>query len=442
MVPEIFCPCRESDNEVNPDSKSQLNIPNTIWDRSTRHKLEYLYFCNGCKTFRCQYCVEQDIITRYCPSCLFEVPAATAKRDNNRCMRNCFWCPKCYSTATVVGSGKEESRKYSIDCTHCEWKTGSKYDKQSPLVSQILNEPCYRDDVSLFANLRSTYGALTREPSKRDKKKLSDSQLSAGIANLSLNDDSEISPLLQSLRVKTSKACKVCKRILTKPEPRPASTKFKIKLLALNYLPQLDLSAFKGEIPTVLHDGETTKLLLTITNPMTVSLKVNVAVVPGSVKNHPHSVTIANPNIELGPASELWDEMSLIRGVPRSRITRETNASRRHFVELQRHNGQGGLHDKGPNWATVAVEYTVSAKVPDAEMALFISFSYLEEEVQKEEVPTGLESTEKLKVSQNSEESDDAEDSSNESNAQSSGRTEVGFWAIFTIAKTAGLIEP
>ncbi|KAJ3100083.1 hypothetical protein HDU97_002519 [Phlyctochytrium planicorne] len=61
-----------------------------------------LYYCDYCLTTRCPYCVQDEIVCYYCPNCLFEVPTASVKAERNRCARNCFECPICENTLTVV----------------------------------------------------------------------------------------------------------------------------------------------------------------------------------------------------------------------------------------------------------------------------------------------------------------------------------------------------
>ncbi|KDE05576.1 hypothetical protein MVLG_04071 [Microbotryum lychnidis-dioicae p1A1 Lamole] len=48
-------------------------------------------------------------------------------------------------------------------------------------------------------------------------------------------------PLRTLLQAKRSKRCPICKHILIKPEQKAASTRFKIKLVASNYLPSIDV---------------------------------------------------------------------------------------------------------------------------------------------------------------------------------------------------------
>ncbi|KAK4690727.1 dynactin 4, partial [Phenoliferia sp. Uapishka_3] len=52
---------------------------------------------------------------------------------------------------------------------------------------------------------------------------------------------SELKPLRTPLLSKRSKRCPTCKHILIKPEQKSSSTRFKIKLVASNYLPSIEL---------------------------------------------------------------------------------------------------------------------------------------------------------------------------------------------------------
>jgi dynactin-4 len=52
---------------------------------------------------------------------------------------------------------------------------------------------------------------------------------------------SELKPQRIPLQTKRSKRCPQCSHILAKPDPKSSSTRFKIKLLASNYLPSIEL---------------------------------------------------------------------------------------------------------------------------------------------------------------------------------------------------------
>jgi dynactin-4 len=48
------------------------------------YPLEYLLYCEDCQQIRCPRCVLDEIVTIYCPNCLFEVPSSTVKTEGNR----------------------------------------------------------------------------------------------------------------------------------------------------------------------------------------------------------------------------------------------------------------------------------------------------------------------------------------------------------------------
>ena len=105
------------------------------------HPLHTLFFCEECDAVRCNRCVLLEVSGYYCPNCLFEVPSASVRAEKNRyvydhflappadratrCARNCFLCPNCRNTLTVVPSDPPEN----VDS------------RMSPIVSTTLGEP-------------------------------------------------------------------------------------------------------------------------------------------------------------------------------------------------------------------------------------------------------------------------------------------------------------
>ena len=180
-------------------------------------------------------------------------------------------------------------------------------------------------------------------------------------------------PLPQPLRGKRTKRCKGCHHLLVKPEAKPTSTKFKIKLMALNYFPDMRVS-FPSEIskaPVLVYDEPQT-VYLTVSNPMHVPMKVVLSTIP----SQPHSVTVLAPSFTLGAGAELWDEASLVAGVPSQFIFRETKVTQRIMMEgIRTNNPEEGIIQRGPNWCTIAVEVIPSTKQGVLEVPLFVSFS-------------------------------------------------------------------
>lgn len=56
--------------------------------------LNRLYFCRHCSNIRCMVCVNQEMDTSFCPSCLDNVSTGEARQKRNRCS-NCYQCPVC-----------------------------------------------------------------------------------------------------------------------------------------------------------------------------------------------------------------------------------------------------------------------------------------------------------------------------------------------------------
>lgn len=103
-------------------------------------------------------------------------------------------------------------------------------------------------------------------------------------------------------------------------------------------------------------------------------MKVVLSTVPQGPR-YPHKVTIVTPAVELGASSELWDEASLVAGVPSMFIQRESSVTQRVDVEGMRSTADEGVFQRGRSWATIAVE-TVPAEPGVLEIPLFVSFSF------------------------------------------------------------------
>lgn len=73
--------------DARPDEHDEYD--RTFDPRSPRanyslYPLEYLLYCEDCHQIRCPRCVAEEIVTYYCPSCLFEVPTSNLKSEGNR----------------------------------------------------------------------------------------------------------------------------------------------------------------------------------------------------------------------------------------------------------------------------------------------------------------------------------------------------------------------
>lgn len=134
------------------------------------YPLEYLLYCEDCQQIRCPRCVLEEIVSWYCPNCLFEIPGSTVKSDgnrcayllasitariltlDNRCTRSCFQCPVCTSPLSVTGLENQStgslpgaepatpSGPWVLSCAYCNWSSkeiGIKFDKPNSIFNQL-----------------------------------------------------------------------------------------------------------------------------------------------------------------------------------------------------------------------------------------------------------------------------------------------------------------
>lgn len=176
----------------------------------------------------------------------------------------------------------------------------------------------------------------------------------------------DLRPLPVLLRTKRSKRCKACKHILVKPEFKPQSTRFRIRLIALSYipLPTLRPLAFSpqpgqpsGSLPVPNLDAllpqKPVQYLLTLKNHMFDPVRVTLATpsrTPGRIASR---VTILCPQFEIGANSDVWDE-ALQGG---SGSTTADRSSRSGGVPGYEKVAEAGkVWDKGRNWTTIVLE--------------------------------------------------------------------------------------
>lgn len=50
---------------------------------------EQLLYCEECHQIKCPRCITEEIVSWYCPSCLFETPSSMVRSDGNRYVLGC-----------------------------------------------------------------------------------------------------------------------------------------------------------------------------------------------------------------------------------------------------------------------------------------------------------------------------------------------------------------
>ncbi|KAI1314757.1 hypothetical protein EDD11_001726 [Mortierella claussenii] len=128
--------------------------------------LSRLYFCDSCDEIRCAKCTQDEIVCYYCPNCLFDVPTASVKSEKHKCSRNCFECPVCQNTLSVVSedpdaghfaAGPTAHGQYHLICNMCQWNSQSidmTFEKATGLAAQLQKTEETSPDVMEFVRLK------------------------------------------------------------------------------------------------------------------------------------------------------------------------------------------------------------------------------------------------------------------------------------------------
>ncbi|KAL9103117.1 MAG: hypothetical protein Q9163_001796, partial [Psora crenata] len=174
----------------------------------------------------------------------------------------------------------------------------------------------------------------------------------------------ELRPTQTLLRTKRSKRCRMCRHILVKPESKVQSTRFKIKLVALNYIPTISLKPLQPSPSTQLPIVDLNALpvlrpsqyLLTLKNPLFDPVKVTLATPALTPGRFHHKITILCPEFDVGSNIDQWDEA--LSSNKERRLSKHLSLTKTEYA-----GGDGGkvaeagkVWEKGRNWTTVVVE--------------------------------------------------------------------------------------
>ncbi|KAI1052523.1 hypothetical protein LB507_007684 [Fusarium sp. FIESC RH6] len=472
----IQCPCSDNSppDQQTPQTPTSASAEHTFDPRDPRsnyslYPLEYLLYCEDCQQIRCPRCVNEEIVTYYCPNCLFEVPSSNLRSEGNRCTRSCYQCPICIGPVQVMAIPNEPKPgadpsvqpkdEYALYCQYCNWTSteiGIDFERPSGIFTQLSkvnnggslkltakdlkerrkarpDEPPppladHEVDADLqYANLKSFYqgqladsnssggvaslndslgfnspAALTRimamytghghsrkrngpsdvmreALSPEEGLKLADLDESAHIKKLhqeGLDSTATIEQNLQQaetqrfqdglrpipylLRTKRSKRCSVCRHIISKPENKVTSTRFKIKLVAKSYIPTLTIRPLN---PTVLPVHSTLRpqiqeepalkpltphhYIVTFKNPLFDDIKVTLATPNSTPGRFSSKVTILCPQFEIDAnAEDVWDDA--LRGDDRDK--------KRKGEESSGQPEAGKIWERGRNWVSIILE--------------------------------------------------------------------------------------
>jgi dynactin-4 len=169
---------------------------------------------------------------------------------------------------------------------------------------------------------------------------------------------SELWPVANMLRTKRSKRCRTCRHILSKPESKVSNTRFRIRLVALNYIPSITIKSLQPPSSSnpsgLLTPMKPTQFVLTFKNPLFDGVKVNIATPASTPGRFSSKVTVLCPQFEVGANTDVWDE-ALREGGGKGG-DREKRRTKAEASEGQHQAEAGKVWERGRNWVSVVVE--------------------------------------------------------------------------------------
>ncbi|KAL8763621.1 MAG: hypothetical protein Q9184_000621 [Pyrenodesmia sp. 2 TL-2023] len=184
------------------------------------------------------------------------------------------------------------------------------------------------------------------------------------------NFTSDLRPIPMLLRTKRANRCRTCRHILAKPEAKVESTRYRIRLLALNYVPTINIkplhpapsSQYMLDLNNI-RPLQTSQFLLSLRNPLFDPVSVNLATPNRTPGYWGHKVTILCPQFDIGANTDAWDEAL---DTNKATQPKESRSSRRFGDIRPQYVGQDGkvaeagkVWEKGRNWTSVVVEVGV-----------------------------------------------------------------------------------
>jgi dynactin-4 len=242
----------------------------------------------------------------------------------------------------------------------------------------------------------------------------------------------DLRPAASQLRARRAKRCRACRTLLAKPEPRMSSSRWRIRVLALSYVPRLALRALDSSSssalgaalsphlvpllaaappppPAPLAPGAPHHFLLTVANPLFDPLRVTLATAPTTPGRVASRVTVLCPQFDVGANSDVWDEaLSSSASAAGKRRSVAPGSAGAALGRLDEDGGAGGAGQRqveagkvwarGRNWTSVVVEI-VPGRLPAAdelaededvlEVAVFVRAEYETEAAAGEDKAAG-----------------------------------------------------
>jgi dynactin 4 len=164
-------------------------------------------------------------------------------------------------------------------------------------------------------------------------------------------------PIPHLLRSKRAKRCPVCRHILSKPEAKVNNTRWRIRLVAGNYIPSITTAplippgtpGLPTPASTLLTPLKPTQFLLTFKNHMFEEIKVSLATPATTPGRFASRVTVLCPQFTIDANSDDYDLNEVLKDDHRRR-------DRADSVSSQKEADTGKIWERGRNWVSIVVE--------------------------------------------------------------------------------------
>ncbi|KAL9056829.1 MAG: hypothetical protein Q9162_002700 [Coniocarpon cinnabarinum] len=163
----------------------------------------------------------------------------------------------------------------------------------------------------------------------------------------SLNFTGGRQPVPVKLRSRRAKRCQICRYHILRPDDKRHSTRYKVRLLALTYVPRITAAPLKPLTAKLeaLQPGTPQQFVLTCRNPLYDPVKVKLGtpnVVPGESGSR---VTLLCPEFDIGASADVWDE-----ALSSSKAADAEGTASKGTAEA------GKIWKRGRNWTSIVLE--------------------------------------------------------------------------------------
>ncbi|KAL8651312.1 MAG: hypothetical protein Q9226_004762 [Calogaya cf. arnoldii] len=240
---------------------------------------------------------------------------------------------------------------------------GSGYGKKSTQKPATMRESSSLDE-GLCLTSRITDEAAIAKLRKQGYPSTTSSSQRAEQLHTPCAFTSDLRPIPMLLRTKRAKRCRTCRHILVKPEAKIESTRYRIRLLARNYIPTIHIKPLHqsaSQTPIDLNNirpCQTSQLLLSLRNPLFDPVTVTLATPNRTPGRWSHKVTILCPQFDIGANADKWDEA--LSSAKTGRSSTRFGDPRFEYVGQDGKVAEAGkVWEKGRNWTSVVVEVGV-----------------------------------------------------------------------------------